>query len=212
MFRKTLNRAVRQVHPFAMLGFGLAAIIAVTAVAGVWHHQIELSQQVRPPQADAATAPQPPLAAVPKPSSPAHISAPPTAPSIQPAVQALQQPPAAPTAVPTASPQPTPPVTASTSATVSLHINNVLAGEVILTTQNTQCDVLQKALEAGVIASLDMRYSNQYKTYAVYAINGQGDSASVWWAYTVNGKSPPYGCSKVKVAHGDTINWHYVKQ
>lgn len=94
---------------------------------------------------------------------------------------------------------------------VKLHIDDVYKGDVALADGKNHCDVLTRALETGVLSSLEMRYNSTYKTQAVYKINGVGDSDTVWWAYKVNGKSPPLGCSHVKVRSGDSINWEYVK-
>jgi hypothetical protein len=100
----------------------------------------------------------------------------------------------------------------TTPIEVSLTINDTYAGKVALPDGKNQCDVLQEALADNIINSLDMRYSSQYKTYAVYVINGVGDSGSVWWTYKVNGISPPLGCANVKAHDGDSVTWEYVKQ
>lgn len=94
---------------------------------------------------------------------------------------------------------------------VSLSVNGAYKGAVSLSSGSTQCDVLAQALKSGVISSLDMRYSSQYGTYGVYVIDGLGDSASIWWTYTVNGHSPAFGCSGTTVHSGDSTNWQYVK-
>lgn len=75
---------------------------------------------------------------------------------------------------------------------------------------SNQCDVLSKALEQGKISSLNMQYDKTYETYAVYQINGIGKENSVWWVYTVNGQSPPQGCSYIKANNGDSIEWKYI--
>ena len=94
---------------------------------------------------------------------------------------------------------------------VSLSVNGASQGTVKLKSASNQCQVLTNALSQGIISSLDMRYSSTYKTYAVYIINGIGDANAVWWTYTVNGFSPPYGCSNMPAKNGDLVNWNYVK-
>ena len=108
-------------------------------------------------------------------------------------------------------PQQTPSATTvqPTSFTVSLQINGKSTGDVSIAATASQCDVLRAALAQGVITSLDMRYFASLASYGVYAINGQGDSNQVWWVYSVNGKSPPVGCSKLGVSSGEIINWQY---
>ncbi|MBP6041931.1 DUF4430 domain-containing protein [Candidatus Saccharibacteria bacterium] len=104
-------------------------------------------------------------------------------------------------------PKNTQPVTAS----VALSVNGVAKGSVSLTQGSNHCNVLTAALNAGLINSLDMRYSSQYNTNAVYKINGQGDANNIWWTFRVNGASPPYGCSRLLVKNGDQVNWQYVR-
>ncbi len=104
-------------------------------------------------------------------------------------------------------PKNTQPVTAS----VALSVNGVAKGSVSLTQGSNHCNVLSAALNAGLISSLDMRYSSQYNTQAVYKINGQGDANNIWWTFRVNGASPPYGCSRLLVKNGDQVNWQYVR-
>lgn len=101
---------------------------------------------------------------------------------------------------------------APANITVSLNIDDTLQGQVTVPANSNQCDVLTHALADGTINNLDMRYSPQYKTNAVYVINNVGDPGAVWWTYKVNGKSPPLGCSNTKVQRGDQIKWEYVKQ
>ena len=95
--------------------------------------------------------------------------------------------------------------------TVKLRINGSYKGSLNLSSGSNQCQVLSKALASGIIASLDMRYYAQYGSQAVYMIDGVGDSNSVWWTYTVNGRSPPLGCSQVQVGNNDDVNWQYIK-
>ena len=94
---------------------------------------------------------------------------------------------------------------------VTLYINNVNKGQIYLNSGMSQCQVLSQALQQGAIQSLDMRYSEQYNTMAVYVINGLGEANEIWWAYRVNGKPPPFGCSKMIVQNGDQVVWSYVK-
>ena len=96
-----------------------------------------------------------------------------------------------------------------TSVDVTLQINGKTAGNVTVASNANQCDVLSGALKQGVISDLDMRYFSNLASYGVYVINGQGDHDTVWWAYTVNGKSPPVGCSKQGVSGGEITNWIY---
>ena len=104
-------------------------------------------------------------------------------------------------------PKNTQPVTAS----VALSVNGVAKGSVSLTQGSNHCNVLSAALNAGLISSLEMRYSSQYNTQAVYKLNGQGDANNIWWTFRVNGASPPYGCSRLLVKNGDQLNWQYVR-
>ncbi len=201
-------------HPFVLLGVSLGAILLLTAFAGILHHNYELSHQTQKSSEVATeqlavmgTADNPILSQNIATSTDVAPNSSQQTPSTS-AAKALQN--AQPAQNPAATNLPQAPAPAS--VTVKLSINDIYRGDVILTQTSNQCDVLQKALESGVISSLDMRYSSQYKTYAVYAIEGQGDSGAIWWAYTVNGKSPPYGCSGTKVAGNDVVNWKYVKK
>lgn len=212
MLGKLRTVVKERVHPFVLLGASLAVVLLLTAFAGIWHHNYELSHQTQ--KSSEATAEQLTVmgaADTPTLSQDITVSTDTAPTGGQPprnAAKVLQN--AQPAQTPAAASPPQTP--APTSITVKLSVNDVYKGEVTLLQTSNQCDVLQKALESGVISSLDMRYSNQYKTYAIYAIEGQGDSGAIWWAYTVNGKSPPYGCSGTKVAAGDLVNWKYVKQ
>ncbi len=96
-----------------------------------------------------------------------------------------------------------------TSVTVTLQVDSKTVGDVNVAATANQCDVLTDALAQGIISSLDMRYFSSLSSYGVYVINGQGDSNQVWWVYSVNGKSPPVGCSKLGVSGGEIINWQY---
>lgn len=104
--------------------------------------------------------------------------------------------------------QPTPtPVIDTNQINVSINGHSTFIVSVNKTAD--QCDVLTKALQDGKITSLNMRYENAYKTYAVYQINGIGQETQVWWTYAVNGKNPPLGCSLVKTNNNDKVIWTY---
>ena len=104
------------------------------------------------------------------------------------------------------------PAASSTAVTVNLSVNGINRGLLSLSAGSNQCQVLNSALASGRISGLDMRYNSSLGSMGVYVIDGVGDSSSVWWTYTVNGKSPPLGCSGIKVNQGDQINWVYVKR
>lgn len=106
---------------------------------------------------------------------------------------------------------PAPAQQAPTTLDVKLSVNGAYAGTLSLSPGANQCDVLSLALQKGLISSLDMRYSSAQKSMGIYKINGIGDPDSIWWVYTVNGKSPPLGCSGIKVGDGDSVNWKYIK-
>lgn len=108
----------------------------------------------------------------------------------------------------TSTTQPNQPTT-TPQLNVKLSINDSAAANVTVPQGANQCDVLTAALAQGVLSSLQMYYNSTYKTYGVYIINGQGSHDVVWWAYTVNDRSPPVGCSNVQVSGGDNINWEY---
>lgn len=108
-----------------------------------------------------------------------------------------------------ANPTPTPASTAPFEQ-VHLSINGSSSFNVAVSKDSNQCDVLSKALEQGKISSLNMRYDKTYETYAVYQINGIGKENSVWWVYTVNGQSPPQGCSYIKANSDNAIEWKYI--
>lgn len=93
---------------------------------------------------------------------------------------------------------------------VNLSINGSSVGQVSVTQGANQCDVLNSALSQGKIQSLNMRYENSFGTYGIYQINGVGKENSVWWTYTVNGQSPSQGCSYIKAASGDNVEWKYI--
>jgi hypothetical protein len=205
----------RPVHPYALLASGLALLILGTALSGMWHYQYELAHRAEPPApivAKAAIKGASTQSSDGSPSIPAQDEATPTSqsvanPSSPTVTKGSNQSAAAPAQSNVASPSASSPA----MVTVSLSVNGQPKGGVTLASSSNQCEVLSNALSSGVLSSLDMRYNAQYKTYAVYVINGIGDSNAVWWTYTVNGKSPPYGCSGTTVHSGDAVNWQYVK-
>lgn len=95
--------------------------------------------------------------------------------------------------------------------TAILYVNGSLKDSVVLPAGSTHCDVLLQAYENGSISSLNMKYYPDLKSYGVYVIDGVGDPVSIWWTYTVNGKSLPYGCSNAAVVTGDKVNWKFLK-
>lgn len=216
MFLKLQTILKRRVHPYVLLAAGLTVATLVTVLSGLWHHNYELSHQIKSSGLPTVTA-QPAQAAsvgLTVETQPTTSSANPQAfsPSNRTSSNAQTQADSGQVAA-ASSPNPQAPAPApQTSAEVSLSVNGNFKGKVAVLSGSSQCAVLQKAFDTGVISNLDMRYSTQYKTYAVYVIDGVGDSSAIWWTYTVNGKSPPYGCSGMKVADGDLVNWKYVKQ
>jgi len=93
---------------------------------------------------------------------------------------------------------------------VSLSINGSPVGQIDMTSDQNQCDVLTQALEQKKIKSLDMRYNKDFKTSVVYLVNGIGKKDSIWWGFKVNGKLPDQGCSYIKVKNGDSTDWSYL--
>ena len=93
---------------------------------------------------------------------------------------------------------------------VSLSINGLSVGQVDMTSDQNQCDILTQALMQKKIKSLDMRYNKDFKTSVVYLVNGIGKKDSVWWGFKINGKSPDQGCSYINVKNGDSSDWSYL--
>lgn len=93
---------------------------------------------------------------------------------------------------------------------IEVSINSSTNFTVSLQDGSNQCDVLSESLKMGKISSLNMRYDENYKTYAVYKIDGLGKENSLWWTYSVNGKNPPLGCSLVKAGDRDKVVWIYI--
>jgi hypothetical protein len=214
LFHKLTAILKRPVHPYALLAGGLTVLILVTALSGMWHYQYELAHRSEPPApivAKAAIKGASTPSSDDSPSIPAQSETTPTsqpgAKPTTPTTKASNQSATAPAQSSVASP----PASSPAMVTVSLSVNGEPKGGVTLASSSNQCQVLSSAFSSGVLSNLDIRYNTQYKTYAVYVINGIGDSNAVWWTYTVNGKSPPYGCSGTAVHGGDTVNWQYVK-
>jgi hypothetical protein len=102
------------------------------------------------------------------------------------------------------------PTAIPTKLKVALLINGKPVGQIDMTSDLNQCDVLSQALAQKKIKSLDMRYNKDFKTSVVYLINGVGKKDSVWWGFKVNGKLPDQGCSYIKVKNGDSADWDYL--
>jgi hypothetical protein len=212
LFRqKLLTILKRRAHPYAFLGAGLLAVMLATTLSGLWYHSWEIAHQKQfAPSAYAAKTEQNPDK-VSVQSQPTGGSSSPQSftPSVSSRGQQVQ--PAGSPEVAGSSTLQSPEAVAPSNIEVSLSVNGIYKGRVTLASGSNQCQVLQAAFEAGVISSLDMRYNSQYKTYAIYVIDGVGDPGAVWWIYTVNGKSPPYGCSGIKAEDGDAVSWKYIK-
>ncbi len=97
------------------------------------------------------------------------------------------------------------------ATTVSLSVNGSSKGSITLNNGSNHCNVLSSARAQGKISSLDMRYVAEFGSQGIYVIDGIGDSSAIWWTYTVNGRSPPSGCSHVTARNGDSVNWTYSK-
>ncbi|HEY5152998.1 MAG TPA: DUF4430 domain-containing protein [Candidatus Saccharimonadales bacterium] len=211
---------MQQLGPLAT---GLLALTLFTMLGGLWHYQHELASQVSGVQATAKNV------------TPALRSTPAATTKLKAALTANSQPPAQTqnNQTPNTVNQPhtgnaalgTSPATGSGAASgqpantapqpatvsLALSINGQSKGVLQLPGGSNQCNVLSQALADNLISSLDMRYSSQYGTEAVYVINGIGDPGTVWWTYTVNGSPPPYGCAYITAHNGDSVNWQYVK-
>jgi Domain of unknown function (DUF4430) len=209
-----LSKLKTQLPRFGLLLAGLVALTLFTTLGGLWQYRNELTDQSAAAQTPPAAAKKTPPSLIIKPASSIpnqtpgvnQVSAAATA--NHPANQSPAQ--NSTGGAPDTSP---PPAAALRPAAVSLglSINGQPRGTVTLPASSNQCDVLSQALTDGIISSLDMRYSTQYGTEAVYVIDGIGDPSSVWWTYTVNGRAPPYGCAYATVQGGDSVNWRYVK-
>ncbi len=211
LFRRIKTVWTEQGWAWMVLTIGLLIVTALTAISGVWHHRYELAHQKDPTTGYVTkTATTKPIQIVSNQTVLGQSTSHPQ--STTPAPKS----PSPPSGPPKSTPASAPPSIASsqpaTTISASLTINDSSKGHITLPANSNQCDVLTQALKNGQLSSLDMRYSSQYGTYAVYVIDGIGDSNSVWWTYKVNGKSPPYGCSQQPVHDGDAVTWRYVKE
>lgn len=111
-----------------------------------------------------------------------------------------------PTPIPTSVPNN---ITEINNETVTLKINDD-SMEVIINGSSNPCEVLKTSLSQGKIASLNVKHDDNFKTDAVYQINGIGHPSQLWWTFKVNGISPAKGCSFISVNPGDVIEWRYV--
>lgn len=199
--------------PYAVLITGLAVVTLLTAWAGIWEYHYQLSHSTTiggkkavqaEHQASQAAAGQ--LVATPA-SQPQQSGS-----SLPKTIRAPKVSSPGPSQQTTSSPTASPVNTEPQTINLSLFINNQFTGNVTLSNDANQCDVLSQALAQGVLSSLDMRYSKDYGTYGVYVINGQGDPNTIWWTYKVNGVAPPYGCAYITAHQGDQVSWQYVKK
>ena len=108
-----------------------------------------------------------------------------------------------PTTPPTTTPAPT------TRLKLTLQIDNDPPFDLEVDSPKNHCQVLEAALAQGKLSSLNLKFFPSLSSYAVYQINGLGDTNQVWWTYSVNGQQPPYGCSQVMANQGDVIHWTY---
>ncbi len=201
----------KTLSPYAVVLVGLTALVLITILGGLIQYSQELSKQSLQPAAKAVvnreisspsnlTASNNPNDSLPSDVAPTNKNNPKTT------AQAKQTP----TSSNTFS-QAGAVANQTTTISVVLSINGVMKGTVNISSPSNQCDVLAQALTKGLLSNLDMRYSAQYKTQAVYVIDGIGDPGSVWWTYKVNGSTPPYGCGAMPAHNGDSVNWQYVK-
>ena len=119
------------------------------------------------------------------------------------------------TPIPTNPPSPTsttPPTTTPAPTArlqLTLQIDNDPPFNLEVDSPKNHCQVLEAALAQGKLSSLNLKFFPSLSSYAVYQINGLGDTNQVWWTYSINGQQPPYGCSQVMVKQGDVIHWTY---
>jgi len=126
-----------------------------------------------------------------------------TTPSSTPTPTNSPSPTATSTTTPTSTPAPT------TRLQFTLQIDNDPPFDLEVDSSHNHCQVLETALAQGKLSSLNLKFFSSLSSYAVYQINGLGDTSQVWWTYSVNGQQPPYGCSQVMVNQGDVIHWTY---
>lgn len=216
MFQKLKTILKRRAHPFGLLAGSLSTLLLLTALTGMWHYQYELDHPSQP--APAAAINYSKTGAKAASLAPAGVQ---NTSAVAGQATTVSKPGAATTnqvvSVSTTSKSGDSLVASGITSspvaniTVSLSVNGSYKGQATLPGSSNQCDVLSAALQEGIISDLDMRYNAQYKTYAVYVIDGIGESDAVWWTYAVNGKSPPLGCSNTAVHGGDSVNWQYIK-
>ena len=119
------------------------------------------------------------------------------------------------TPIPTNLPSPTSttPPTTTPAPTARLQLTLLIDNDPPFTVEvdspKNHCQVLEAALAQGKLSSLNLKFFPSLSSYAVYQINGLGDTNQLWWTYSVNGQQPPYGCSQVMVNQGDVIHWTY---
>lgn len=211
------NKLKIQLSPNILLVGGLVILTLVTTLGGLWHYQYELGHSTQlsttgsaathaktntgatsAAGSSVADAIQQQVSNTKTSKTSASSNSSSTSDSSTAATQAQSQ--------TSANPIPT-----VQKVSLSLSVNGAAKGTVTLPSGDTQCQVLSEALADGLISDLNMRYSSEYGTNAVYVINGQGDPDVINWTYTVNRKLPPYGCSKVTAHDGDVVNWQYIK-
>lgn len=203
-----LQKAKNQLSQYAPLVFGLVIIALVTALGGLWHYKYEVASQKPAGQSVAGAKPNKLISA--SQASVASVSAKKSDPIVSKTGPSSLGQGATATIATTSGIAPVSAIQSS-KISVSLSVNGTLKGSVSLPAGSNQCDILSLALANGIIGSLDMRYSAQYQTQAVYVIDGIGDPGTVWWTYKVNGKAPPYGCGAMTAHDGDQVSWQYVK-
>ncbi len=209
-------------RPFGLLTAGLVIITLLTTLSGLWHYQYELAHQSSNIQGKNAkavaqtvsggsakagsTSRQSDSQLVNSTNTGSSVPRPATKRSVN------QSAGTSPAASGPAGNQSANAVPQSAAISLTLSVNGKSKGLVKLAAGSNQCNVLSQALAANLISSLDMRYSSEYGTQAVYVIDRIGDPGAVWWTYKVNGTAPPYGCAYITAHNGDSVNWQYVKK
>lgn len=204
-----MKRTVSSFRPYLVIICGLGILLLCTSLPGIAYYNKTLQEKTKPQnqQQESATGQTEKVVKNQESTNPTTSAGDPDSKFSESSIS--EKPattiPSSPTATNTSE------VQVSQNLKVMLSINSVSKGTISMTAGSNQCQVLGQALQQGFIQSLDMRYSEQYKTMAVYVINGLGESNEIWWTYSVNGKPPPFGCSKMTVRNGDQVNWWYVK-